>query len=147
MDSKKLALRLLAGWIAIYVVAGIIILLFETGVYPKGLVTDTGTIYVMQVVAVMVSLAMIPIALRGFKKMMDRLEDKPFRKRLGIYMTFSWLRLAAFFLVVEYSVLLYYLINDDIGLYCGVIGAICSMFCIPSGKTLEYETDWEEEEE
>lgn len=146
MDSKKLALRLLAGWFAIYVVAGIIILLFETGVFPKGQITDTGTIYVMQVVAVLVSLAMIPVALRGFRKMMDRMEDEPFRKRLKVYMIFSWLRLAAFFIVVEYSVLLYYLINDDIGLYCAVIGAICSMFCIPSRNSLEYETGWEDEE-
>ena len=146
MDSGKLALKLRLAWIGIYVIAGITILLYETGVLQKGSVTDNGTIYILQVIAVMVSLAVIPLALRGFKRMMERMEDKPFRKRLGIYMTFSWLRLAAFFLVVEYSVLLYYLINDDIGLYCGVIGAICSMFCIPSRNTLEYETDWEEEE-
>lgn len=146
MDSGKLALKLRLAWIGIYVIAGITILLYETGVLQKGSVTDNGTIYILQVIAVMVSLAVIPLALRGFKRMMERMEDKPFRKRLGIYMGCSWLRLLAFFLVIEFSVILYYIINDDIGMYCAVIGAICSMFCFPTKNALEYEVGWENQD-
>lgn len=145
MDSGKLALKLKIGWWAIYVVAGIAALLFETGRIPKGTVTEASAVYILQVVGVMSSLLMIPVALRGFKKMMERMEDKPFGKRLRIYMTCSWIRLFAFFLVIVFSVLLYYLISDDIGLYCAVIGVICSIFCYPTRNTLEYEVDWEEE--
>lgn len=146
MDSKKLALRLMVGWITIYVIAGITALLYETGTVPKGTVTDNKTIYIMQVVGVLLSLAMIPVALRGFRKMIDRMEDRPFESRVKIYETVSWIRLAAFFVVIEYGVLLYYLINDDIGLYCALIGTICSLFCIPQRSAVEYDLDWKKNE-
>lgn len=144
MESGKLTWSLRIGWYAIYVVAGVIALLFELGTLDKGSVTDAGHIYIMQIVGVMSALAMIPLALGGFKKMMDRIGDKPFEDRLKIYVICSWLRLSAFFIVVGYGLVLYYLINDDIGLYCAVIGAICSMFCYPSKGAIEYDLNWDE---
>lgn len=146
MNSKKLALRLMIGWISIFVVAGVTALLYETGVLAKGSVTEPKTIYILQVVGVLISLAVIPVALRGFKKMSERLEDRPFESQVRIYEAFSWIRLAAFLAVVEYGVLLYYMINDDIGLYCALIGAICSLFCIPQRRAVEYDLDWKNKE-
>lgn len=135
------------GWFAIYIAAGIVAIVFETGLVEKGLVSSDKAVFILQAIGVLLALSMIPVALGGFKKMMDRLEDKPFEKRVRIYSVCSWLRLAAFFIVVTFSVLLYYLINDDIGLYCAVIGAICSMFCFPTKGMVEYDVDWNEEED
>ena len=147
MNSKNLALRLKLWWFSIYFVAAVIIILFETGVLEKGTVTDSTTQYILQVVGVMTSLLMIPVALRGFRKMMDRMEDRPFEKRLKIYMICSRIRLLAFFLVIEFSVVLNYIISDDIGQYCAVIGVICSLFCYPTRSSLEYDVDWEDSED
>ena len=55
-------------------------------------------------------------------------------------MTCSVLRLLAFFLVVGFGVILYYLLSDTIGLYIAAIGAICSMFAIPTKAGIEHET-------
>ena len=134
MDTKKLSTKLLLCWWSIYVVAGIIVLLYETGKLQTGTVTTPKTIYIMQVVAVVLSLALIPISLKGFKSMCNRLDEKdyPFEKKFRIYSICSYLHIEAYFIVVVYSVLLYYLINDDIGLYCGLIGFICSLFCYPT---------------
>lgn len=141
MDSKKLSTRLLILWWGIYLIAGIIVLLYETGTLQTGTVTDPKTIYILQVVAVAVALALIPLSLKGFKAMTDRLDEKnyEFERKLKIYSVCSYLRLLAYFIVVEYSVLLYYLINDDIGLYCGLIGLICSLFCYPTRTAVESE--------
>ena len=57
-----------------------------------------------------------------------------------IYTTCSLLRISAFFIVIVFGVLLYYLINDTIGLYIAVIGAICSLFAIPTKAGIENET-------
>ena len=59
-----------------------------------------------------------------------------------IYMTCSVLRLAAFSLVIEFGVMLYYLLNDTIGLYIAAIGAICSMFTVPTKAGIEHETGY-----
>ena len=142
MNTKKMSIKLLAAWIAIYVIAGITALLFEFGPLKGVSVTDTKTIYILEVVGVLASLALIPLALRGFKKMVDRLDEKEYPEdKIGkIYMTCSLLRLLAFFLVIEFGVVLYYILNDSIGLYIAAIGAICSMFAIPTKAGIEHET-------
>ena len=142
MNTKKMSVKLMAVWLSIYAIAGITALLFEFGPLKNLSVTDAKTIYILQVIGVLASLALIPLALRGFKKMVDRLDEKeyPDDKIEKIYMTCSLLRLEAFFLVIEFGVILYYLINDSIGLYIAVIGAICSMFAFPTKAGIENET-------
>lgn len=137
-----MSLKLMIGWIAIYVIAGIIALLFEYGPLNGLTISDAKTIYILEVIGVLASLALIPLALRGFKKMVDRLDEKeyPEEKIEKIYMACSWLRLLAFFVVIEFGVMLYYLINDSIGLYIAAIGAICSLFSFPTKAGVEHET-------
>ena len=142
MNTKKMSIKLMAGWILIYVIAGITALLFEFGPLNGVCLTDVKTIYISEVVGVLASLALIPLALRGFKKMVDRLDEKeyPEEKIEKIYMTCSWLRLLAFFAVIEFGVVFYYLISDSIGLYISAIGAICSLFAFPTRNGVEHET-------
>ena len=142
MNTKRMSIKLLIGWFAIYVIAGVIVLLFEMGPLKGLSLTDAKTIYILEVIGVLASLALIPLALRGFKKMVDRLDEKeyPEEKIEKIYMACSWLRLLAFFMVVEFGVILYYLINDSIGLYIAAIGAICSLFSFPTKAGVEHET-------
>lgn len=130
------------GWIAIYVIAGITSLLFEGGVFETGTVTDSKTIYIMLTLGILFTLALIPLSLRGFKRMVDRLDEKeyPEEKIERIYMACSWLRLFAFWAVIEFGVLYYYLINDTLGLELAGIGAICSIFAFPTKNGVEHET-------
>ena len=44
--------------------------------------------------------------------------------------------------VIEFGVVLYYLLNDTIGLYIAAIGAICSLFAIPTKAGIEHETGY-----
>ena len=142
MNTKKMSIKLLIGWFAIYVVAAVIALLFEYGPLNGVLLTNVKTIYILEVIGVLLSLALIPLALRGFKKMVDRLDEKeyPEEKIEKIYMACSWLRLLAFFVVIEFGVTFCYLINDTIGLYIAAIGAICSLFSFPTKAGIEHET-------
>ena len=144
MNTKRMSVKLMAMWISLYLIAGIIALLFEFGPLKGMAVTAPKVIYVLQVIGVLAALALIPLALRGFKKMVDRLDEKEYpEEKIGkIYMTCSVLRLAAFLLVIEFGVVLYYLLNDTIGLYIAAIGAICSMFAIPTKAGIEHETGY-----
>ncbi len=144
MNTKKMSVKLMAMWISMYVVAGIIALLFEFGPLKGMSVTVPKVVYVLQVVGVFAALALIPLALRGFKKMVDRLDEKeyPEEKIEKIYMTCSVLRIAAFSLVIEFGVVLYYLLSDTIGLYIAAIAAICSMFAFPTKVGIEHETGY-----
>ena len=142
MNTKKMSLKLLVGWISIYVISAVTSFLFERGILERGVITEARTIYIMLTVGVLVTLAIIPLSLRGFKRMVDRLDEKeyPESKIQKIYMTCSWLRIAAFFAVVEFGVLYYYLIDDSIGIDLAAIGAICSLFAFPTKNGVEHET-------
>lgn len=144
MDTKKMSTKLLIGWIFIYVTAGITALLYECGIVEKGTLTNAKTIYILMIIGVLATLSLIPLALRGFKKMVDRLDEKeyPDDKIERIYMICSWLRLLAFFVVIEFGVLFYYLINDNMGLELAGIGAICSLFAFPTKAGVEHETGY-----
>ncbi len=142
MNTKKMSFKLLIGWISIYVIAAVTSFLFERGILERVVITEPRTIYIMLTVGILVTLAIIPLSLRGFKRMVDRLDEKeyPESKIQKIYMTCSWLRLAAFFAVVEFGVLYYYLIDDSIGIDLAAIGAICSLFAFPTKNGVEHET-------
>lgn len=142
MDANRLSARLKAGWIGMYVAAGIIALLYETDCLPKGSVTQAKTAYILQIVGVLLSLATIPLALRGFKRMVDRFDGKEYSENriLRIYEACSWLRLAAFFVVIAGGTILYYILDDTIGLYIAGIGALCSLFCFPSLGAIKNDT-------
>jgi len=129
-------------WVSIYVVAALIAALYEFGPLQAGSVTNTKTIYILEVVGVLCSLALIPLALKGFKQMTDRMAEReyPEEKIVRTYMNCSLLRILAFFLVVEFGIILYYLINDTIGLYIAGIAAICSLFSVPTKTGIEHET-------
>lgn len=144
MDSEKMSHRLLAGWIAIYAVAGAVALFFELS-GRKGMVTDPAAIYVLDVIGVAIALGLIPLALRGFRKMCCRLSEKgwPNDRIDRRYYVCAWLRIAAFFIVVVFGVALYYLINDSIGLYIAVIGAICSLFSFPTKAAVDNELGYD----
>lgn len=133
--AKVLKIKL----IAIYVIAVIIAAVFEIGLVSKGLISEVSTVYIMEVIGVVISLGLIPLSLKGFKKVVSRVADKKSDRKANFYMIIAGLRLLAFFVVIEYGVMLYYLINDSIGLYCALIGVVCSLFCFPSVSQVESE--------
>ena len=73
-----MSLKLLEGWISIYVIAAVTSFLFERGILERGVITEARTIYIMLTVGVLVTLAIIPLSLRGFKRMVDRLDEKEY---------------------------------------------------------------------
>ena len=99
---------------------------------------------ILEVIGVVMSLGLIPISLRGFKKTVSRIAEKQSDSKVKFYMTITLLRLFAFFVVIEYGIVMFYLVNDTIGLYCAVIGFFCSLFCFPSVGQVESELGSEE---
>lgn len=139
MFIRRLSRNLKIGWFAAYVAAGIIAVFFETGCFSKGLVTDDKTLYFLEIIGVLFSLALIPFSLRGSKRKVDRLHIKgySYKRIIKAYLNSYWRRLTAYFILIAGGTLLYYLIDDTIGLYIAGIGALCSLFCYPSVRAIE----------
>ena len=79
-NYNEIAKQLRIILVSIYVIAGIIVAVFETGLVSKGLVSDKSTVYILEVIGVVMSLGLIPISLRGFKKTVSRIAEKRYNK-------------------------------------------------------------------
>ena len=62
--SKQLGRDLRIKLIAVYLIAGIIALIFEMGWLPKGIIENDKTNYILQIIGILCSLALIPISLK-----------------------------------------------------------------------------------
>lgn len=144
--SKQLGRELRLKLIAVYLIAGIIALIFEMGWLPTGIIQSDKTNYILQIIGILCALALIPISLKGFHISSKLMEDKLFEQRVKIYKRLSNLRILAFFIVIEYAMLLNYLIDDTVGLYCAAIGFICSLFCFPTNAQVSNDIQEEEED-
>ena len=144
--SKQLGRDLRIKLIAVYLIAGIIALIFEMGWLPKGVIENDMTNYILQIIGILGSLALIPVSLKGFHVSAKLMDDKPLEKRVKLYKLLSNLRISAFLLVIEYSMTLYYLIDDTVGLYCAAIGFICSLFCFPTNAQVSNDIQEDEED-
>jgi hypothetical protein len=144
--SKQLGRDLRIKLIAVYLIAGIIALIFEMGWLPKGVIENDMTNYILQIIGILGSLALIPVSLKGFHVSAKLMDDKPFEQRVKLYKLLSNLRISAFLLVIEYSMILYYLIDDTVGLYCAAIGFICSLFCFPTNAQVSNDIQEDEED-
>ncbi|HZK04007.1 MAG TPA: hypothetical protein VFC94_06335 [Bacteroidaceae bacterium] len=131
--------------VVMFLIAGIVILFFETGLLLGGTVTDASVIYIAEVLAVLMALGLIPITLKGCKIVLKRLKKEDIESRIVCYRNCAQLRVFAYAIFILYSLFLYYLTDRDTGLYCAIIGAVFTAFIFPTKVGVENYIEQEEE--
>ena len=141
MTDKQILKRLRIEFFAYVVLAGLLILLYETHVfYEGGLVGNVSGTYMAECAGILLAVALIPLALKSFHKALLRMagmDDDAARRRL--YVKWNEIRLSMFLVVVLLNLSIYYTTVENICGYCALIGAIASLFCWPTkeGVTIE----------
>lgn len=135
MNEKQILLRLRIEYIAYFLLAVVLVVLYETNVFEKGsLAGKTTETYVLECVGIMLTVVFIPLALKSFHLALERMAEReePIRRRL--YVRWNEIRLAMFVVVVLLNVSIYYATGKDSCGYCAIIGAVASLFCWPPTK-------------
>ncbi len=132
---KRLASCLWGEFAALWVVAVVVVLLFETGVATEGaLVGNPRAAYVAETTGVLAMIALVPTSLKLFsvalKKRVVTLSD---------YHHASLLRLALLAIVVWGNLIVYYLTLNNLGGLSALIGLTATLFCLPSAERIENE--------
>lgn len=146
---KRIVKLLTAGFILFWLSSLLIVILGETDILPVGYYADDVQMaYTLDSLAIIITAACIPMALKLFNIILKKMVDKMgFLKALQSYILLSMVRLALLFIPVMFGFMVYYMTLNKSGMFCALIGLTASLFCVPSEERLRGELYITKEEE
>ena len=113
---------------------------FETGYLTKGVLAmnlTTEDLYYVEVCTIMLTIAIIPFALKGFSRAMKKGKDLNGTALLNLYSKRCLLRMFLLFIVLVINTFVYYGIEYDGAMYCAIISFGALLYSYPTGKILD----------
>ena len=113
---------------------------FETGYLTKGALAMNLTaddMYYIEVSSIMLTIAIIPFALKGFSRAMKKgssLENSAFLK---LYGKWSLIRIFMLFVALVINIFTYYGLEYNGAMYCAIISFGALIYSYPTGKVLD----------
>lgn len=149
MSNKQILRRLRIEYLAFVFLAVLLVVLQETHVLAEGVLVGNATaVYVAECAGILLTIAFIPLALKGFHKALLRMsvmEDEAARRRS--YLKWNEIRLAMFVVIVLLNTSVYYATLDNMCGYCAIMGLIASFFCWPTKEGVDVELSMSPEPE
>ena len=143
MTDKQIIRRLNVEYAVFLILSIGLYVLGECGVLPEGgLVGRSAAVYALQCGTALLTIVLIPLALKSFHVALQRMGTQPdAAQRRRSYVRWSEIRLALFFVIIVVALTAYYATVSNLGFYCAVMALIASLFCIPSPKGIRAELE------
>ena len=113
---------------------------FETGFLTKGALAMNLTeedMYYIEVSAIMLTIAIIPFALKGFSRAMKRGASLDNISLLKLYSKKSLQRMFLLFIATVINIFVYYGVEYNGAMYCAIISFGALLYSYPTGKVLD----------
>ena len=140
MDRKEILKSLRINFVFSLLAALLVIAAFETGVLTKSVlaaVVPTSGVYVIEVVTVMMTVLFVPLAIKGFSGSLGKASGLGEEEFLKLFAKKSMQRIFLLFIALLLNLFVYYGLDYDGSLYCGLL-ALCSLiYSFPTKKVLE----------
>ena len=143
MTDKQIIRRLNVEYAVFLILSIGLYVLGECGVLPEGgLVGRSAAVYALQCGTALLTIVLIPLALKSFHVALQRMGAQPdAAQRRRSYVRWNEIRLALFFVIIVVALTAYYATVSNLGFYCAVMALIASLFCIPSPKGIRAELE------
>ena len=113
-------------------------LLFETGILTKGNITlGPTTRYIADVAGIMLTIACIPLAIKGFSELLERAVKKKKPHFTEYFYTISTARMSILFVATALNTALFYSMNNEGAMYCALLGAGAMVYSYPRREILD----------
>ena len=140
MNSKEILKSLRVNHLFSLFAALIVIVAFEAGLLVKGAlatVLPSGGVYAMQVGAVMLTVLLVPLAIKGFSNSLNKALGSSEEDFLKLFAKKGLQRILLLFIALLVNEFVYYGIGYEGALYCGLL-ALCSLlYGFPTKMVLE----------
>ena len=117
---------------------------FETGYLTKGaLAMSLGVedIYYIEVSAIMLTMAIIPLAIKGFSRAMKKGANMNNYALLKLYSKKSLQRMFLLFIALVINIFIYYGVEYKGAMYCAILSFGALLYSYPTGKVLDEYTN------
>ena len=139
MNKENVLKSLRFNFITSIFSAIIAIAAFETGYLTKGVLAlnlSEQDIYYVEVSAIMITIALIPLALKGFSRAMKKAAGLDNITILKIYSKKSIQRMFLLFISLVVNIFVYYGIEYDSAMYCAIVSLGALIYSYPTEKVL-----------
>ncbi len=139
MNKENVLKSLKFNFITSIFSAIIAIAAFETGYLTKGVLAmnlSEQDIYYVEVSAIMVTIAIIPFAIKGFSRSMKKAAGLDNITILKLYGKKSIQRMFLLFIALVVNIFVYYGIKYDGSLYCGIVSLGALIYSYPTENVL-----------
>ena len=113
---------------------------FETGYLTKGALAMNLTpedMYYIEVSTIMLTIAIIPLALKSFSRAMKKGADLGNDALLKLYGKKSLQRMFLLFIALVTNIFVYYGTEYNGAMYCAIISFAALLYCYPTDKVLD----------
>lgn len=140
MNKENILKSLRINYVVAFIATLIIIIAFESGFVAKGALTgiiSSTAYYILQVATVMLTVILIPTAIKSFTKAAERACDMNGNDALKLYAKKSMQRIALLFAVIVINGFTYYGTGYEGALYCGLFGYGVMIYSFPTRMVME----------
>ncbi|MBO7302043.1 MAG: hypothetical protein J6U58_04970 [Bacteroidaceae bacterium] len=140
MNKENILKSLRINYTVAFVATLIIIAAFECGFIEKGALANiisSTMFYALQVVVIMLTVILIPIAIKGFTNSMTKVKDMDSDNALKLYCKKSLQRIFLLFIVIVINEFAYYGMGYEGSLYCGLFGFGSMIYSFPTKMVME----------
>ena len=140
MEKNAIIKSLRINYFVSLVAVLVVLLAFELGVVQKGVLNEvisSTAVYLIQVSAVMLTVVLIPLAIKGFTASLEKSKGLPEADFLKLFCKRSLQRIFLLFIVIVLNEFVYYALGYEGALYCGVLGFGAMIYSFPTKMVLE----------
>lgn len=144
-NIEKALLRLKLTYAFLWTACISLTALYETECLPTGTLTDDArTEYAAQSAGILLTVTLIPLALRIFNlPFTRRISKKTLNETLKSYCRWNDVRIALLLTAALINLSTYYATFNTTGLLCAAMALIASLFCVPGKNRMMYELQLE----
>jgi hypothetical protein len=139
MNKENVLKSLRFNFITSIFSAIIAIAAFETGYLTKGVLAlnlSEQDIYYVEVCTIMITIAIVPFALKGFSRAMKKVAGLDNIAVLKVYGKKSIQRMFMLFIALVINIFVYYGLKYDGAMYCAIVSLGALIYSYPTEKVL-----------
>ena len=138
MSTNNIVSRQQKIFFAFIVIVAATILLFETGIMPKGgLSIQSSVRYFVEVAGVFITIGLIPLSVKRFNSAIAAASHSDDESFVKIYRRECEIRMMLLFVVIMANIGIYYATDNNSALYCALTGGLAYLFSFPKNKSRE----------
>lgn len=140
MDKKNILKSLRINHIFSLFAAVLVIVMFETGLLAKGAlasVVSSGVEYVIEVVTIMLTVLLVPLAIKGFSGALNKSLGCSEEVFLALFAKKAFQRIALLFVALLLNEFVYYGLDYNGAFYCGLLALFSLLYSYPTKMVLE----------